>query len=129
MHLNDLAPSPVLTGSDLTFGYQHTVDTINVRTNENFAGFPFMQSARASMTTDAAYAGITTTVWKRVVVTGQLRQDWIGVNAPTTWRLGSVLLAPESAPRSRWCTAPHFVRRPCSNGTASISPARLAIRR
>ncbi len=28
-------------------------------------------------------------------MTGHVRQDWIGVNAPTTWRLGSVLLVPE----------------------------------
>jgi len=95
VHLNDLLPSTVLTGSDLTFGYEHTVDTINVRVNDSFAGFPFAQSARASETTDAGYAGITTTVWKRVVMTGQVRQDWIAGNTPTTWRLGSVLLVPE----------------------------------
>jgi len=95
VHLNDLLPSTVLTSSDLTFGYEHTVDTINVRVNESFAGFPFTQSARASMTTDAAYTGVTTTIWKRLIVTGQVRQDWVFDNAPTTWRLGSVLLAPE----------------------------------
>jgi vitamin B12 transporter len=95
VHLNDLLPSTVLTSSDLTFGYEHTVDTINVRVNESFAGFPFTQSARAMMTTDAAYTGVTTTIWKRLIVTGQVRQDWVFDNAPTTWRLGSVLLAPE----------------------------------
>ena len=95
VHLNDLLPSTVLSGSDLTFGYEHTVDTINVRVNESFAGFPFTQSARASMITDAAYVGVTTTVWKRLIVTGQVRQDWVISNTPTTWRLGSVLLAPE----------------------------------
>jgi vitamin B12 transporter len=95
VHLNDLMPSTVLTASDFTFGYQHTVDTINVRVNDTFSGFPFSQSARASMTSDAGYAGITTTAWKRVIVTGQVRQDWVGGDTPTTWRLGSVLLAPE----------------------------------
>jgi vitamin B12 transporter len=95
VHLNDLLPSSMLTRSDLTFGYEHTVDTINVRVNDSFAGFPFTQSARASERTDAVYAGITSTVWNRVVVTGQVRQDWIAPNAPTTWRLGAVLLAPE----------------------------------
>ena len=35
-------PSTVLSHSDLTFGYEHTIDTINVRVNESFAGFPFM---------------------------------------------------------------------------------------
>ncbi len=95
VHLNDLLPSTVLTASDFTFGYQHTIDTINVKVNEAFAGFPFLQSANATTITDAAYAGITTTAWKRVIMTGQVRQDWIGVNAPTTWRVGAVLLAPE----------------------------------
>lgn len=95
IHLNDLFPSTVLTASDVTFGYQHTVDTINVRVNDSFAGFPFTQSARASMTTDAGYAGVTTTVWKRVIVTGQVRRDWVAGSTPTTWRLGSVLLVPE----------------------------------
>ena len=95
VHLNDIMPSNVLSHSDLTFGYEHTVDTINVRVNESFAGFPFTQSARASMTTDAAYSGITTTIWKRLVLTGQVRQDWVFDNTPTTWRLGSVVLAPE----------------------------------
>ena len=95
VHLNDLMPSTVLTGSDLTFGYQHTADTINVRVNDSFAGFPFTQSARASMTTDAGYVGLTTTAWKHLVATGQLRQDWVAGNTPTTWRLGLVLLAPE----------------------------------
>ncbi len=95
VHLNDLFPSTALTASDATFGYEHTIDTINVRVNDSFAGFPYTQSARASMITDAAYAGVTTTVWKRLIVTGQIRQDWIEANTPTTWRLGSVLLVPE----------------------------------
>jgi vitamin B12 transporter len=95
VHLNDMSPSPVVSGSDLTFGYEHIADTINVRTNDNFDGFPFMQSARASQITDALYTGITTTIWKRLVVTGQVRQDRIGVNTPTTWRLGSVIRVPE----------------------------------
>ena len=93
--MNDLLPSTVLSKSDLTFGYEHTVDTINVRVNENFAGFPFTQSARASMTNDAAYAGVTTTLWQRLILTGQVRQDWVFDNTPTTWRLGSVVLVPE----------------------------------
>ncbi len=95
VHLNEMVPSTLLTHSDLTFGYEHTVDTINVRVNESFAGSPFTQSARASMITDAAYTGISTTVWKRVIVTGQVRQDWVISNTPTTWRLGSVILVPE----------------------------------
>jgi vitamin B12 transporter len=95
VHLNDLLPATVLSASDVTFGYQHTADTINVRVNDSFSGFPFTQAARASMTTDAGYAGFTTTAWKRIIVTWQLRQDWVAGSTPTTWRLGSVLLVPE----------------------------------
>ena len=95
VHLNSLVPSTVFTASDATFGYQHTVDTINVRVADSFSGFPYTQSARASETTDAAYAGVTTTLLQRLVLTGQVRQDWVFDNTPTTWRLGSVVKVPE----------------------------------
>src|SRR4029077_15672716 len=36
-----------------------------------------------------------TTVWKRVILTGQVRQDWVAGNTPTTWRIGSVVRVPE----------------------------------
>src|SRR5262249_17969091 len=97
LHLNDLPRLRALPPSDVTFGYQHTADTINVRVNDSFAGFPFSQAARASMTSDAAYAGVTSTVWSRVVLTGQVRQDWVEGNTPTTWRIGAVLKVPEIA--------------------------------
>ena len=42
------------------------------------------------MTDNAAYAGLQTTVLKRLAVTGQVRQDWVVDDAPTTWRLGGV---------------------------------------
>jgi vitamin B12 transporter len=95
VHLNELFPSAVLSHSDLTFGYEHTVDTINVKINDSFGGFPYTSVARASMTTDAGYVGMTTSVMNRVVLTGQVRQDSVGPNAPTTWRLGSVIRVPE----------------------------------
>jgi vitamin B12 transporter len=47
------------------------------------------------MTTNAAYAGLTTTLWNRLTVTGQVRQDWVLNDSPLTWRLGSVLAVPE----------------------------------
>ncbi|MSP00512.1 MAG: TonB-dependent receptor [Acetobacteraceae bacterium] len=94
VHLNDLFPSDHLTATDLTFGYQHTIDTINVKVNDSFSGFPFRQAARASMTTDAGHAGLTTTFRKHLIMTAQVRQDWVGGNTPTTWRVGSVLDVP-----------------------------------
>jgi vitamin B12 transporter len=95
VHLNDLFSSTVLSATDLTFGYEYTGDTAKVRTNDNFAGFPFAQGANASMTDDAAYVGLQSKLWQRLTVTGQVRQDWIGPNTPTTWRLGAVFDASE----------------------------------
>ena len=85
----------VYESTSITFGYQHLADSITVRTNSSFGGFPFVQSARASMTNDAAHAGAQTTLWNRLTLTGQIRQDWVADNAPFTWRLGAVLDTPE----------------------------------
>lgn len=97
LHLDDVVAAPGLSASALTFGYQYTGDTAKVRTNSNFGGFPFAQSASASMTDDAVYAGLQTTVLNRLAVTGQVRQDWVDNNSPTTWRLGGVYDLPEIA--------------------------------
>ena len=78
-----------------TVGYQHTIDTIDVRANYNFGGFPFTQNAAAQMVADAAHVGLQTTLWKRLTLTGQIRQDWVADNAPFTWRLGAVFDTPE----------------------------------
>ena len=81
--------------TSVTFGYQHLIDSITVRANNNFGGFPFTQNASARMIGDAIYAGVQTTLWKRLTLTGQIRQDWVAMNAPFTWRLGAVLDTPE----------------------------------
>ena len=95
VHLNDFFSSTMLSATDLTFGYEHTADTAKVRTNDNFAGFPFGQNTNASMTDDAIYLGLQSKVWRRLTVTGQVRQDWEAPNTPTTWRLGAVYDASE----------------------------------
>jgi vitamin B12 transporter len=90
LHLDDLVKLPGLSGSAMTFGYEYTGDEAKVRVNENFAGFPFGQSAKASMTTNAIHAGLQTTVAQRLAFTGQVRQDWVAGASPSTWRLGAV---------------------------------------
>lgn len=95
VHLDDLLHVAALSATDATFGYEYTADNIKLRTSSAFAGFPFAQHAAAAQTDDAAYAGLQTTLWRRLTMTGQLRQDWIGPNAPTTWRVGAVVHAPE----------------------------------
>jgi vitamin B12 transporter len=99
VHLSDLMNMPMLSATDLTFGYEHTADNINVKVNSASGGFPFMQGARASMTDNALYAGLQTTLWQRLSLTGQVRQDWVDANSPFTWRLGAVLDVPEVATR------------------------------
>ena len=95
VHLSDLMHVPSLSATDLTFGYEHTADNINVKVNESSFGFPFTQSATASMTDDATYAGLQSTLWQRLTLTGQVRQDWVDGNTPFTWRLGGVVDVPE----------------------------------
>ncbi|HET6308103.1 MAG TPA: TonB-dependent receptor [Rhodopila sp.] len=81
---------PGLSDSALTFGYEYTGDTAKVRTNDVYPGSTFAESVAASMTDNAAYLGLQTTVLQRLVLTGQVRQDWVVNDAPTTWRLGGV---------------------------------------
>jgi vitamin B12 transporter len=94
VHLSDLMDMPSLSATDLTFGYEHIADNINVKVNQSSGGFPFQQSARASMTDDALYTGLQTTLLQRLTLTGQIRQDWVAGNQPFTWRLGAVLDVP-----------------------------------
>lgn len=95
VHLSDLMHVAALSATDLTFGYEHTADNINVKVDQSSFGSPFQQSARASMIDDALYAGLQSTLWRRLTLTGQIRQDWVDQNSPFTWRLGGVVAVPE----------------------------------
>jgi vitamin B12 transporter len=95
LHLDDLLQQPFLSASAMTFGYQYIGDTAKVRVNEDFAGYPYSENAGASMTTNAVYWGLQTTLLQRLALTGQIRQDWVVDQAPTTWRLGAVYDAKE----------------------------------
>jgi vitamin B12 transporter len=99
LHLSDLIDMPSLSATDLTFGYEHIADNINVKVSQSFFGSPFAQSAKASMIDDAVYAGLQATLLQRLTLTGQIRQDWVTAQAPLTWRLGAVLDVPEVATR------------------------------
>ena len=68
---------PALSATDLTFGYEHIADNVNVKVNQSSFGSPFRQGATASMTDDALYAGLQSELWQRLILTGQLRQDWV----------------------------------------------------
>ena len=90
VHLDDLLRVPGLSASAMTFGYEYIGDTAKVRVNENFGGYPYGESAAASQTNNAIYAGLQTTVLQRLALTGQVRQDWVDDDSPATWRLGGV---------------------------------------
>lgn len=99
LHLSDHIDIPGLSATDLTFGYQNIADTAQVRVDTSFLGFPYAQSARAGMTTDAGYAGLQTTLWGRLTLTGQLRNDFVLGQTPFTWRTGAILAIPELSSR------------------------------
>jgi vitamin B12 transporter len=95
VHLDDLLRVGALSATDLTFGYEYTDDSVKTVVNETTDGSLFLQNTTAGMTTNAGYAGLQTTLWHRLTLTGQIRQDVVLNNSPFTWRLGTVLNVPE----------------------------------
>ena len=97
VHLDDLLHLAALSATDLTFGYEYIEDWAKTEVNEFTDGYPYLQNTTAHMTTNAGYAGLQTTLWQRLTVTGQIRQDSVLNDTPFTWRLGTVLNVPELA--------------------------------
>jgi vitamin B12 transporter len=97
VHLDDLMHVTALSATDFTFGYEYIEDTVKSRVNSTTDGSSYLQNTTADMTTNADYAGLQTTLWQRLTVTGQVRQDSVAGNSPFTWRLGAVLNVPELA--------------------------------
>ncbi len=90
LHLDRLFSVPYLSDSKLTLGYEYIGDDINERYWTNgLTGF-YGSSAKAAMTTNAVYTGLQTTILDRLTLTGQIRQDWVVNQAPTTYRIGAV---------------------------------------
>lgn len=90
LHLDGFLGQKWLSASALTFGYEYTGDTAKVRTNDNYAGVQDSENALASMVDDAIYAGVETTILRRLTLTGQVRHDWVDGDSPGTWRAGAV---------------------------------------
>lgn len=112
VHLGDLITAPSVSMLDLTFGYERTAQTAKVRINSESNGFPFAQSTSGSQTDNALHAGLQTTLLSRLTLTGQVRQDYVLNNQPTTWRLGAVFDAKELRTRFK-----------ASYGTAFLAPS------
>jgi vitamin B12 transporter len=99
VHLDDLLHVSAMSATDLTFGYEYIGDNVRSSINSVSGGFGYLQSTVAGMTTNAFYTGLQTTLWQRLTLTGQVRQDYVDGDTPFTWRLGTVLNAPEIATR------------------------------
>ena len=92
-----LPDTAALTGSTVTFGYQHLNDQARVRVNSASFGFPFGQDVRAHSDSDAGYAGLQSTLAGRLTVTAQGRQETSTLTTDAfTWRVGGVLAVPEA---------------------------------
>lgn len=99
VHLDRVLTTPYLNQTDVTFGYEHIADNVNVRVGSAGLFGPFAQAARAHLDSDAGYAGVQTTVLERLTLTGQLRQESVANNDPFTWRVGAVASVPEALTR------------------------------
>jgi vitamin B12 transporter len=97
VHLDDLMHVAALSATDFTFGYEYTKDSVKTEVNEVTGGFPFLQNTTARMVTNAGYAWLQTTLWNRLTVIGQIRQDSVLDDSPFTWRFGTVLNVPQIA--------------------------------
>ena len=61
--------------SALTFGYEHTINTSSSALNTSTDGFPYDSSVSAQETTYAGHVGLQSTLWDRLTLTGDLRQE------------------------------------------------------
>jgi vitamin B12 transporter len=95
VHLNDLIPALIVRSTDLTFGAEETIDQITGRANDSYYGSADPEDVRATSHATGLYGGLTSTLLNRLILSGQVRRDWIDDNARATWRLGAVVKVPE----------------------------------
>jgi len=93
VHLPD---TPFAAPSALTFGAEIISDDANTKINTNSIYGPYISSVRAHDDAQSGYAGAQTTLFGRLSLTGQLREDATTIAGEAfTWRAGSVLDVPE----------------------------------
>ena len=86
--------------SAVTFGYQHVNDTADTTLDDNYSGFPYQSLTHAHDDTDSGFAGAQTRLFKRLTVTGQVREDATTIAGDAfTWRAGGVFDISEIATR------------------------------
>jgi vitamin B12 transporter len=93
IHLPDTG---LATASAITVGYEHVNDDANTKVNTNSIFGPYLTSVRAHADTESGYLGAQSTVYGRLALTGQLREDATTLAGDAfTWRVGGVLALPE----------------------------------
>ncbi len=97
----------------VTFGFERTSDFAHDSLDDSFSGAPFVEETRAEQTSSAWHMGAQSTLWRRLTVSGDVREDAVSaVGDAFTWRGGLVLAVPEIWSRFR-----------LSGGTAFRAPS------
>ncbi len=93
LHFQDYG---VLTANSLTFGYEHQSDQSDTKVDTNSVDGRYLSAVHAHDDIDSGYAGVQSTLYKRLALTGQLREDGTTIAGDAfTWRAGGVLDLPE----------------------------------
>ena len=97
VHIADFAH---LDEAAITFGYEHVNDTADTSLNDLDSGFAYRSLTHAHDDTDAGTLGAQARLFRRLTLTGQLREDATTVaNDAFTWRAGGVFDISEIASR------------------------------
>jgi vitamin B12 transporter len=93
IHLPDTG---AFTANSLTFGAEQQSDQSDTRIDTASDGYPYLSSVRAHDDTESGYLGLQSTVFQRLALTGQVREDATTIAGDAfTWRAGGVLDVPE----------------------------------
>lgn len=85
------------TETALRFGAEHVQDAARTTLDLSSFGSPFLSSVRAAATSNAGHAGGQTTLFGRLTLTADARQQEARYGgSATTWRTGAVLAVPEA---------------------------------
>jgi len=94
LHVPDAGPAEF---SSLLFGIEYLNDRSKFDIDDASFGEPFTGGSNNSQHTVAGHAGVQTTLWQRLTVTGALRDDAVSsFGNALTGRVGGVLAIPEA---------------------------------
>lgn len=93
VHLPAIGPA---ADTALTIGYEHIDDTAHSALNTTSGGFAFQNDVHASASSDAGHLGLQSTVFGRLTLTADAREEGARYGGDAfTWRAGGVLAVPE----------------------------------